>query len=99
MAEEETKQARAPETQSDAIDRVSPDLKAKFTQVGQRYHFKDGALAFTDRGNRITSPSENTEVIKSVIAIAKERGWSGDIAGWRRKCSQCSQSCSRSVPS
>ena len=37
--------------------------------------------------------------VGSVTANAKERGWNGDIAGWRRKCSQCSQSCSRSVPS
>jgi hypothetical protein len=33
-------------------------------------------LAFTDRGDRLTSPSENTEVIKSLVTIAKEREWS-----------------------
>jgi hypothetical protein len=78
MAEDGDKEpgsAREPEGQTDAIERMPSDIKLKFTQVGRRYHFKDGALAFTDRGNRITSPSENTEVIKSVIAIAKERGW------------------------
>jgi hypothetical protein len=79
MAEEGDKQAdssREPEGPTDAFERVPSDIKLKFAQQGRRYHFKDGALAFTDRGNRITSPSENTEVIKSVIAIAKERGWS-----------------------
>lgn len=78
MAEEEEKEAgsaREPEGQTDAGARMPSDIKLKFTKDGRRYHFKDGALAFTDRGNRITSPSENTEVIKSVIAIAKERGW------------------------
>jgi putative DNA primase/helicase len=78
MADEDTKEAGSsaePETEVDANRRVPSDLKHKFTRTGHRYHFKDGALAFTDRGNRITSPSENTEVIKSVIAIAKERGW------------------------
>jgi putative DNA primase/helicase len=76
MADEETQEASTePEAHVDASQRVPADLALKFNQVGRRYHFKDGALAFTDRGNRITSPSENTEVIKSVIAIAKERGW------------------------
>jgi hypothetical protein len=78
MADEGDKESGSPrdsETEIDAIERVPADIKSKFTQEGRRYHFKDGALAFTDRGNRITSASENTEVIKSVIAIAKERGW------------------------
>jgi Large polyvalent protein-associated domain 7 len=76
MAEEgEKEKGSSSEPQAETLERVPSDLKSKFTQVGRRYHFKDGALAFTDRGNRITSPSENTEVIKSVIAIAKERGW------------------------
>jgi putative DNA primase/helicase len=71
--EKEAGSSSAPQT--DGLERVPSDIKLKFTQSGRRYHFKDGALAFTDRGNRITSPSENTEVVKSVIAIAKERGW------------------------
>lgn len=78
MADEGDKESgssRDSETEIDAGERMPTDIKSKFTQDGRRYHFKDGALAFTDRGNRITSPSENTEVIKSVIAIAKERGW------------------------
>lgn len=78
MADEGDKESgssRDSETEIDAGERVPADIKSKFTQEGRRYHFKGGALAFTDRGNRITSPSENTEVIKSVIAIAKERGW------------------------
>ena len=66
---------KEPDASSDAIDGMPSDISLKFTQTGRRYHFKDGALAFTDRGNRITSPSENSEVVKSVIGIAKERGW------------------------
>jgi hypothetical protein len=58
---------------------IPEDVRRKFTQVGNQYHFKDGALAFTDRGDRITSPSENTEVIKSIVSIAQARGWT-DIA-------------------
>jgi putative DNA primase/helicase len=54
---------------------IPEEVRKKFTQVGNKYHFKDGALAFTDRGDRITSPSENTEVIKSIVSIAQARGW------------------------
>jgi putative DNA primase/helicase len=64
---------------------IPDEIRQKFTQVGNRYHFKDGALAFTDRGDRITSPSENTEVIKSLVSIAKEREWSDiTVAGTER---------------
>jgi putative DNA primase/helicase len=45
-------------------------------QVGKHYHFPDGTRAFTDRGRRLTTPSENTEVIRSLVSIAQARGWS-----------------------
>jgi putative DNA primase/helicase len=44
-------------------------------QVGRTYYFPDGARAFSDRGKRLTTPSENTEVIRSLVAIAQARGW------------------------
>jgi putative DNA primase/helicase len=43
-----------------------------------KYYFPDGARAFTDRGTRLTTGSENTEVIRSLIQIAESRGW-GEI--------------------
>lgn len=53
-----------------------PDPIAKrFIQMKNRYYFPDGARAFTDRGNRLTTPSENTEVVRSLIHIAQARGW------------------------
>jgi hypothetical protein len=56
--------------------RLIPDhIRKRFVQVGHRYHFSDGAHAFTDRGSRLVTPSENTEVVKSLIAIAEARGW------------------------
>jgi putative DNA primase/helicase len=51
-------------------------VRRQFVQVGRKYYFPDGARAFTDRGRRLTTPSENTEVIRSLIVIAKARGWS-----------------------
>src|SRR5580692_1432596 len=61
---------------SGTSERLIPDhIRKRFVQVGHRYHFSDGAHAFTDRGARLVTPSENTEVVKSLIAIADARGW------------------------
>jgi hypothetical protein len=57
-------------------ERLIPDhIRKRFVQVGHRYHFSDGTHAFTDRGTRLVTPSENMEVVKSLIAIAEARGW------------------------
>lgn len=56
-------------------DTVPEAIRSRFVQVRNKYYFADGARAFTDRGNRLTTPSENTEVIRSLIAIAKAREW------------------------
>src|SRR5271156_1800097 len=59
-----------------AASRAVPEEIAKrFVQVKNKYYFPDGARAFTDRGNRITTYSENTEVVRSLIDIAKARSW------------------------
>lgn len=55
---------------------VPEEVRQRFVQVGNKYHFQDGTRAFTDHGKRLTSPSENTEVIKSLVSIAQARGWS-----------------------
>ena len=68
--------AREPASSSGPSERVIPDhIRKRFVQVGHRYYFSDGAHAFTDRGTRLVTPSENTEVVKSLIAIAEARGW------------------------
>jgi putative DNA primase/helicase len=58
-----------------AAPHVPEEVRKRFVQVGAKYFFPDGARAFTDRGSRLTTPSENTEVIKSLITIAHARGW------------------------
>jgi len=80
-ADDPTKSASAPPGQSasrttQAEPRVIPEhIHRRFVAVGHRYYFADGAHAFTDRGSRLTTQSENTEVIKSLVAIAEARGW------------------------
>src|SRR5882672_1184513 len=55
---------------------IPEEVRKQFAQVGSKYFFPDGARAFTDRGGRLTTPSENTEVIRSLVTIAQARGWS-----------------------
>ena len=55
---------------------VPEEVRRRFVQVKNRYYFPDGARAFTDRGTRLTTSSENTEVVRSLIQIAEVRGWS-----------------------
>jgi hypothetical protein len=58
-----------------APNTVPQEIAKRFVQVRNKYYFPDGARAFTDRGNRLTTPSENTEVVQSLIGIAQARGW------------------------
>ena len=50
-------------------------VRDRFIEVKHRFYFKDGTRAFSDHGRRLTTASENTEVIRSLIEIAKTRGW------------------------
>ncbi|MGH8290541.1 MAG: LPD7 domain-containing protein [Steroidobacteraceae bacterium] len=50
-------------------------VRDRFIEVKHRFYFQDGTRAFRDHGRRLTTGSENTEVIKSLIDIAKTRGW------------------------
>ncbi len=54
---------------------VPSHVRERFVNVGKVYYFPDGAKAFEDHGRRLSTPSENTEVIASLIAIAEARGW------------------------
>ena len=66
---------RSGEASSERRRHVPEHIRQRFVQVGRHYHFPDGTRAFTDRGGRLTTPSENTEVIRSLVTIAQARGW------------------------
>jgi Large polyvalent protein-associated domain 7 len=55
---------------------VPESIRDRFVQDGNRFFFPDGAPAFRDLGRRLTTPSENTQVVHSLIQIAHSRGWS-----------------------
>jgi hypothetical protein len=67
---------KSPDAQPPHNARAIPETIAKrFVQVDNKYYFPDGARAFTDRGNRLTTFSENTEVVRNLIGIVRARGW------------------------
>jgi hypothetical protein len=72
--------AAAPAPKEPAAKRSEPapvpeEVRRRFVQIKNAYFFADGAKAFTDRGDRLTTPSENTEVVRSLVVIAQARGW------------------------
>jgi hypothetical protein len=50
-------------------------VRDRFVQDGHRFYFPDGSQAFRDMGRRLTTASENTQVVRSLIEIAHSRGW------------------------
>ncbi len=51
-----------------------PDaVRERFIQIGNNFFFPDGAEAFKDHGNRVTTRSQNAIVIQSMVAIAQAR--------------------------
>jgi hypothetical protein len=69
--------ARLSARAKEASARAMPDeIRERFIGIGSKYYFPDGAAAFTDHGAKLTTRSENTEVIRSLVAIAHAREWS-----------------------
>jgi len=54
---------------------VPQSVRDRFVQDGHRFYFPDGHPAFQDRGRKLTTGSENTQVVRSLIEIAESRGW------------------------
>jgi hypothetical protein len=54
---------------------VPQHVRDRFIQDGNRFYFPDGSPAFRDHGRRLSTTSENTELIASLIDIARSRGW------------------------
>jgi putative DNA primase/helicase len=54
---------------------VPQSVRDRFVQDGHRFYFPDGKEAFKERGRRLTTTSENSQVVHSLIEIARSRGW------------------------
>ena len=75
-------QAVSPEPTSSSAKRPQTDpwtvpekVRDRFVQEGNRFYFADGQEAFRDRGRKLTTTSENTQVINSLVQIARSREW------------------------
>jgi hypothetical protein len=66
---------RAREPVSQERSAIPESVRKRFVQSGKKYFFPDGAPAFVDRGSKLTTQSENTELIRSLVSIAEARGW------------------------
>lgn len=54
---------------------VPESVRDRFVRDGNRYYSPDGSPAFRDLGRRLTTASENTQVVHGLIQIAHSRGW------------------------
>jgi hypothetical protein len=72
------KNAQSPVGLFGAADKSTamPELvKRRFLQVDQDYFFPDRTPAFSDRGNKLSTRGAHIEVVRSLVEIAKARGW------------------------
>lgn len=79
---EEIKSSATPAAAASPVQRADSDpwtvpqsVRDRFVQDGNRFFFPDGAAAFKDLGRKLTTASENTQVVHSLIQIARSRGW------------------------
>jgi putative DNA primase/helicase len=66
-------QSTAAASEDARATQVPDTVRERFIQIGNNFFFPDGAEAFTDHGNRVTTRSENAIVIQSMVAIAQAR--------------------------
>jgi Large polyvalent protein-associated domain 7 len=57
------------------LESVPHEVRVRFVNLGRKYFLPDGELAFQDHGHKLTTASENTEIVRSLIAIARARQW------------------------
>ncbi len=62
--------------QDDNKSSVVPESVARrFLRVETEYYFQDRTPAFSDRGGKLATRGANLEVVRSMVEIARARGW------------------------
>jgi hypothetical protein len=46
----------------------------RYYRIGAKYYLDNGELAFTHRADRLTTPSENSEIVRDLVEIARHNG-------------------------
>lgn len=67
---------------------IPQSVRDRFIADGRRWYFPDGVPAFKDLGQRLTTRSENTEIVHSLLEIAKARGWTEIAVGGTQRFRQ-----------
>lgn len=69
------KSADVPVRADDKSTLVPESVARKFLRVERNYYFQDRTPAFSDQGNKLTTPGSNPAVVVTMVEIAKVRGW------------------------
>ncbi|MEH6433849.1 LPD7 domain-containing protein [Massilia sp. DD77] len=56
-------------------DVVPESVAWRFLKVEREYYFHDRTPAFSDRGNKLATHGADPDVVRSLVEIAKARGW------------------------
>jgi putative DNA primase/helicase len=54
---------------------VPAHVRERFVQARDHYYFATGELAFRDHGVKLSTRSENAELVRGLVQIAQVRGW------------------------
>ena len=64
-----------PDSSPDRSLAFPEEVARRFFKVDQDYYFPDKTHAFSDRGDRLSTRGDHPEVVRSLVEIAKARGW------------------------
>lgn len=53
---------------------VPDGILEHYYRIGAKYYLDNGELAFTHRADRLTTPSENSEIVRDLVEIARHNG-------------------------
>lgn len=63
---------------------VPPSVAKRYVQVDDKFYFQDKTLAFVDKGDKLATSSQNTDVVRTLVAIVKAREWDSITVGERK---------------
>ncbi|WP_208281627.1 LPD7 domain-containing protein [Massilia oculi] len=69
------KPATTPVKEDNKSSVVPESVARRFLRVETEYYFQDRTPAFSDRGSKLATRSAKPEIVRSMVEIAKARGW------------------------
>lgn len=62
-------------SQDVGADGIPSVILSRYIKNENKYHYPDQSVAFEDKGKRLSTRSENKQLIKDLISISESRGW------------------------